>query len=318
MQNDKLVDRFGRKVDSFRASITSRCNFSCIFCHHEGLTAIPRDELLSPDDYGFLSLVAKKFGIVNYKLTGGEPLVRKDAHEIVRALNENGLHVTMSTNGYFLKEKSKDLSEAGLERANVSLHSLNLGTFSYLTGTNGKYLEKVIEGINEALSYGIDIKLNFILMNSNKNELKSIVDFASSKGVNLNLIELIPLGTPKNVYEREHFQVKSGFEYLEKVSVKKYIREFQNRPVYVLPNGVEVTVIIGYGNPYLCSKCSRLRLTPEGRIKTCIFVEDKYVDILKEIKNRDEDGVAEGLRKAVLLREPYFKFGGEKNVHQNG
>lgn len=305
---NRLVDKYGRRVDSFRLSITSRCNYNCIFCHREGIAG-NRDELLSPEDYGFLAKVGKGLGINKYKLTGGEPLVREDIEHIVSAITENAPHVSITTNGSLLFAKAKKLAESQVEYINVSLHSLNPVIYSYITQVySTKLLDVVLRGIDAALSHGLKVKLNFLLMKINAGEFRSILDYASSRGLDINIIELIPLGTPPGIYASQHAALDPVVEYLEKIAVRKDVREFQNRPEYVLPAGNRAIVIKGYGNPHLCARCTRLRLTPDGKIKTCIFVKNKYVDILDDLKRKDEVSLIKKMEAATLMREPYFKF----------
>lgn len=304
-----LKDRFNRCVDRFRVSVTLRCNYSCVFCHREGINeSLELGEKLSPDDYGFFANVVKKYGINEYKLTGGEPLLRRDIHEIVANLRSTGARVSLSTNGYLLEEKARYLADAGLERINVSLHSLQEKTYQQLTNAPTKGLSKVLNGIYEAKSYGIAIKLNYIYMNSNQKEVFDIVRFAEKNGFDINLIELIPLGTPIHIFKQEHVPLSEIEKTLESFAEKVVSNPFQNRPIYYLPSGIKVTIIKGYANPYLCMNCTRLRLTPDGKIKTCIFIEKNYVDILKPIKERNEEGIVEGLKLAMYIREPYFKL----------
>ncbi|MEM0021597.1 MAG: GTP 3',8-cyclase MoaA [Fervidicoccaceae archaeon] len=311
-----LRDRFGRCVDSYRLVVTTRCNYACIFCHREGITGAGRNELLTPQDYGFLTKVSIGLGIKSYKITGGEPLMRDDIAEIVKEISSEGGDVTMTSNGSLLSVKAKDLADGGLKRINVSVHSLRKETYAYLTG-GSRSLDIVLRGIRLAIDYGIKVKLNFILMRSNREELPQLINFAAGIGADMNIIELIPLGTPLPVYNREH----EKFDGLERILVElggtSKLKKFQNRPSYVLPNGTEVTLIRGYGNPNLCEGCTRLRITPEGRIKTCLFVEEPYIDFLRPIKERDSRGVIEAIHRAVELRKPYFTKGG-KNGNQDG
>lgn len=303
-----LVDRFGRRVDSFRIAVTSRCNYQCIFCHREGMTGGLRSEALSAGDYGFLAEVSVKLGITSFKLTGGEPLVRDDIVDVVREIASHTRDVSMTTNGSLLPGRAGLLAEAGLSRLNVSLHSLNHSVYRFITG-GSTMLERVLKGIDEALDHGVKVKLDFVVMRANLGELKSIIEYASGKGLDVNIIELIPLNTPPEVYREQYTPVDPVVKYLEEASVGKTVRDFQNRPRYIMPSGIVVEVVRGYGNPALCARCTRLRLTPEGWIKTCLFVEEPFVDISSKLKNRDEDGVVEGIRRAVYLREPFFKPG---------
>jgi len=303
-----LRDGFGREVDSFRIVVTMRCNYNCIFCHREGLTGSDRAEVLTPDDYRYLAYVSRKLGIVYFKITGGEPLLRGDTPDIVKGVREYSKEVSLTTNGYFLKNLAGKLADAGLDRLNVSVHSLNDEVYQAITRTRGS-VKLILEGIEQALDHAIKVKLNFLAMKINLGEFEKIIEYASSKGVDVNVIELIPLGTPHHVYLEQRTSLDPIIEKLYRVSSNITISNFQNRPVYTLPSGIRVNVIKGYGNPDLCARCTRLRLTPEGWIKTCIFLEEPFVDISKELKNKDEYGVVEKIKKAVSIRKPYFTRG---------
>jgi cyclic pyranopterin phosphate synthase len=304
-------DRYGRPVTALRVSVTLRCNHSCVFCHMEGIMRSGKLKELSTEDYGFLLKVLSKYGVRDVKLTGGEPLVRKDIVEIVESLRPYTYDLSMVTNGSLLKYFARGLAEAGLDRMNVSLHSLNEETFRRITG--GK-LKPVLEGIDEALEYGHIIKLDYVLLKMNRDEILNIVNYASSKGLDLNIIELIPI----NMDERRYLELASDVDpvvkLLDEIATKKQVIPFQNRPVYVLPSGIKVFLIIGYGNPYLCAGCTRLRMTPDGKFKTCIYRNDNLVDAWDTIKSRDEEGLIQAFLKSVSLREPYFKFSNENNV----
>jgi cyclic pyranopterin phosphate synthase len=308
LESCKLKDRFNRCVDSYRLVVTMRCNYSCIFCHREGIIAHERSELMDPSDYGFLSQVSVKLGVKDYKITGGEPLVRDDIGDIVREINRAGGKVTMTSNGSLLSMRAKALAEGGLDRINVSLHSLKKDTYAYITG-GSRSLDKVLEGIRLAKDYGIDVKLDFVLMRTNFPELEDIIDFASKIGADLNIIELIPLGTPREVYSKEHYDSRNLDGILSRMGGEMKVKPFQNRPSFMLPFGIEVTIVKGYGNPSLCEGCTRLRITPDAKFKTCLFVEDPYVDFLDPLKRRDEEGLVRSLKKAVELRKPYFTRG---------
>lgn len=312
----RYYDRYGRHVDSLRISVTTRCNLNCVFCHREGITG-SRDELLTAEDYGFIAKVASELEIYYHKLTGGEPLIREDIGDIVKYMKEYSKSVSITTNGVFLEKRAKTLADAGVDYLNVSLHSLNPIVYSYITGgSSPKLLAHVLKGIEEALNLGLKIKINFLVMKVNIDQFREILNYASARGIDVNVIELIPLGTPPQVYVTEHTSVDPLISFLEEVSVEKHVREFQNRPVYTMPNGIKVTVIKGYGNPLLCAKCSRLRLTPDGKLKTCLFIEEPSVDILIYVKNRDEKGLHDAFVKAIMLRRPFFISGdsyGSKN-----
>ncbi|MEM1879187.1 MAG: GTP 3',8-cyclase MoaA [Desulfurococcaceae archaeon] len=301
-----LVDSYGRPVDSLRVSVTYQCNYRCIFCHAEGLhsTSGERD-LLDPGDYEFIAEVLSEFNVRYYKLTGGEPLLRRDIHEIVAGLKKYAEEVSLVTNGSLLLEKAKLLAEAGLDRLNVSLHAIKSETYEYVTG-GSKLLSRVLAGVDEALKHGLKVKLNFLLLRSNVEELPRVLEYAMLRGLSINIIELEPIGVPRDVYLREHVPVSSVLDYLEKLSVEKQRRGFQNRPVYVLPGDVKVEIVVGFQNKYLCSACTRLRLTPNGCFKTCLYVDNPVVCVVDAVKRRDRSELAELFKKAVNLRKPYF------------
>ncbi|MEM0377998.1 MAG: GTP 3',8-cyclase MoaA [Thermosphaera sp.] len=307
MDSNYLVDRFNRKVNSVRLVVTARCNYNCIFCHREGLSGLKRTEILNPEDYGFLAKVSRKLGIVDFKITGGEPLIRKDIIEIIEEIKKSIENISITTNGYFLADLAPKLANAGLERVNVSLHSLNDEIYRRITRTHVP-VRRILEGIDLAVENGIRVKLNFLAMKINVDEFNDVLDYASRKGLDINVIELIPLGTPPKVYMEQKVNIESIVEKLKQLSSNISISEFQSRPIFTMPSGIKVTVIKGFENPSLCSKCTRIRVTPEGWIKTCIFVEEPYVDISRELKSKDENGLIEKFKQAVALREPYFKF----------
>ncbi|MEM4718134.1 MAG: GTP 3',8-cyclase MoaA [Desulfurococcaceae archaeon] len=305
MSIERLVDPFNRVIDSFRILVTSRCNYNCIFCHREGVFKMSH-ETFSPSDYGFIAKTVSNLGILNYKLTGGEPLIRPDIADIIKEIRPYAKEISIVTNGYLLFEKIKQLVDAGLDRINVSLHSINPETYRYIT-SNG-HLVNVLKGIEESLSYNISLKINFLAMRSNIEEFPRVLEFAEKRKINVNVIELIPLGVPRDVYLKEHVSLIPIINYLEGRSIEKYYRDLQNRPVYVLDSGIKVEVVIGYENYLFCNKCSRLRLTPDGYLKPCLYVENPQVNIVESVKNQDTSAVVKAFKEITSLRQPYFKL----------
>ncbi len=303
---DSLVDRFGRPVNRLRVSVTLRCNHACIFCHREGISASRVEGELSANDLGFVAEVASSLGITGFKLTGGEPLVRDDIVDVVSAISQHIKDVSLVTNASRLKKFAQGLAEAGLSRVNVSLHSLREDVFRRITG--GGSLSDVLEGIEAAIDAGLKVKLNYLVLSLNAGEFKDVIDYASGIGADLNVIELIPVGTPLNVYRELHAELDPVEDYLRRQAVKVWLAEFQNRPTYLMPSGIKVYVIKGFGNPYLCARCTRLRMTPDGKLQTCIYRPDLTVDARDAILRRDVDGLKEAFRRATELREPYFKL----------
>ncbi len=259
---------------------------------------------LSPGDWGFVASVALELGIKYFKLTGGEPLVRDDIVDIVGEISERGGVVSIVTNGSLLYKYAKELAENNIEHINVSLHSLNPKIFYEIT--HGR-LEDVLRGIEEALNNGIRLKIDYVVLGMNYAEYKDIIEYASKYGIDVNIIELIPLGIDIKQYHRLHKPLDEIVKWLEERAVKSGRREFQSRPVYLLDTGIKVTVIRGFCNPEMCMSCTRIRMTPDGMIKTCLFRNDTIVDARKHILERNREGLIKDFIKANMLREPFFK-----------
>ncbi len=258
---------------------------------------------LTAQDWGFAASVASSLGIKYYKITGGEPLVRNDIVDIVRTIKDSGGIVSVVTNGSLLAKYAEELADL-VSYINVSLHSLKPEIFRKIT--YGR-LEPVLKGIEEALRNGIKLKIDYVVLSLNSNEYTDIINYASNKGINLNIIELIPLGMSLTEYNRLHAPMDPIEKYLDKISVKKDMKAFQNRPTYILPSGIEVTVIKGICNPEMCMHCTRIRMSPDGKIKTCIYRNDSLLDAYPFIISRDAEGLKQLFIKANSLREPFFK-----------
>ncbi len=304
-----LKDRYGRPLTHLRVSVTSRCNYRCIFCHGEGEKA-SRDAL-TPHFVELVAEAARKLGIRYYKVTGGEPLLRDDIEEIVGALKRGGRgEVSLTTNGYFLAEKLPGLISAGLDRVNVSLHSLSRERYRAVTGVDG--LERVLEGLRLAKEHGIPVKLNYVLTRVNVDDLWDVIDYASKMGFNLNVIELIPVGRGADVFDNLYVNIYEVTRRLAERAVRVEIRDLQSRPRIFLPSGIYVELISSYCNPFFCGSCTKIRLTHDGMLKPCINRNDNLVDVrrLVEAKSREDAvrSLVEAFERANELREPFFKI----------
>ena len=306
-----LTDAYGRPLTHLRASVTLRCNYRCVFCHGEGLGP-GRGYEMGPHDYRVVARAAVGLGIKYVKITGGEPLVRGDIVEVVGSFAGEGARVSMVTNGSLLARYAGALADAGLSRVNVSLHSLREEVYRWVTG--GGRLDDALAGLRAAADHGLGIKINFVVLRDNLEDFPSVLGLASDLGAALNVIELIPLGMARGEYERLHVPLDPILEYLESRCTRRYRRGFQSRPVYVLDDGVRVEVVKGYGNPEMCAACTRLRLTPDGRLRVCLYRSDG-VDLLPILRSEaDEESKVRALRGAIMeantMRRPFFTGGG--------
>ncbi len=299
-----LLDRWGRPVTNLRISVTNACNYECFFCHKEG-HEIEGGEM-TPSEITRLVRLLVRHGIRTVKITGGEPLIRRDLEEIVRGIREAGVEeISLVTNGWFLPERACSLKEAGLDRVNISLHSLRRDVYEKITGVDG--LDRALKAVDTALECGLTpVKVNVtVLKGYNDNELWDLVKYASSKRIRIQFIELLDMdpGLRRYYYSLDRFE-----EELEKVALRKEIRELHGRPLYYLDGGAVVEIVKGTGNPFFCMRCNRIRVTSDGFFKTCIRREDNLVDFLSIMRNGGSDEeLLEAFKRAVRLREPFHK-----------
>lgn len=296
-----LIDRFGRKVDGFRISVTNRCNYNCFFCHREGVFTSSIE--LKPSDWGFFAEVGVELGITEYKLTGGEPLLRGDIVDITKMIRDAGGSVSITTNGSLLSRYARELVNY-VDHVNVSLHSLDPELFNKIT--NGR-LDDTINGLKLAKETGMRVKLNYVVTTLNTKEFYTILRFAEENGFDLNVIELIPLGLEKDEWARLHVDLSTIESFLEERSIRISTRELHERVMYFLPSGIKVSVIKGFCNPVHCMHCTRLRVTPSGVIKTCLYGGFSIDSSSKNIVERNRKGLIDDIQEAVLMREPFFK-----------
>ncbi len=303
--SDRLVDPYGRQVNSLRISLTQRCNFDCFFCHQEGESG-PNGEV-TPDEIEAVVSVAAELGINKIKLTGGEPLLRDDVVEIVRRISPYVDEVSMTTNGYMLKEKACDLREAGLKRVNISFHSTDPEKFCKIIGRES--VQAVREGIEEAIRCGLSpIKLNMVVMNGiNDMEIEDMIAFSRETGVTLQLIEYQALEKGVEEYDSYHFDLKSLEEQLAARSQSIVEREMHRRKQYHLKGGGIVEVVRPMHNSEFCAYCTRLRMTSDGHLKPCLMREDNHLEAVSRLRNGGREELVEAFKEAVAAREPFWK-----------
>lgn len=299
-----MYDLFNRLITGLRISLTQRCNLNCIYCHHEG--ELQANKEMTKDEVLRIARIAHSLGIKRVKYTGGEPLLREDLVEIIRGSIEIGFEdVAITTNGSLLKGKSEALSKAGLRRINVSLPSLNPKIYLNITGGD---INNVISGIYDAVSNGIKVKINVVLMKGiNENDLLKFIDFASSIGGSLQLIELEKLNLDDDFFNKHYISLSSVEAMLSNIAEEVIIRNnMNNRKIYVI-NNINVEVVRPNTTEF-CMRCSRIRITSDGKIKPCLMRWDNCVDILEPIRSGATDEELKKIFiKAISLRSPYYK-----------
>ena len=306
-----IYDNFGRPVLNLRISVTQRCNLNCPYCHREGETpgstgSFERE--MTTGEIIQLTKIAVGLGVSKVKLTGGEPLLRKDILQIVEGIAHlRGLEdLSMTTNGVHLGFLAKDLKQKGLTRVNISFPSLNANTYRNLM--DGE-LREVLTGVKTAVDAGLHpVKLNMLILKGiNDNEIKKMLSFAEHSGTILQLIELEPVNISQDYYEQHHFNLDATQRQLKEEAFEVRTRKnMQNRKVYFLPK-TKVEIVKPIENTEFCRRCTRLRITSDGKLKPCLMRNDNLVDALGPLRDGANDKELEGLFiEACKRREPYW------------
>jgi cyclic pyranopterin phosphate synthase len=340
--SEPLKDSYNRPIRDLRVSLTDRCNFRCFYCLPHGEPPIaPKEEMLSYEEIEYACDIFVELGIEKIRLTGGEPMMRRDIEQIIHKLSQlkapmsdklqfvdgsgeqslelandklklvghPGLRdLALTTNGYFLPHRARSLKEAGLDRITISLDSLKRDVFKQMTGVD--VLDRVIEGIVAAKEAGLDpIKINAVIVRGhNESEVADFAAFAREHDVKMRFIEFMPLDSGHD-WSRE--DVVSGREIRARIEERfpleslEVVRGSETSSRYRFADGAPGEIgIIAPVTESFCGACSRIRLTADGQIRTCLFshVEHSLRDVLRDGAGRSE--IIEFIRSVVLKKEP--------------
>ncbi|HPV32116.1 MAG TPA: GTP 3',8-cyclase MoaA [Methylotenera sp.] len=313
LNTPRLIDQFGRTVDYIRLSITDRCDFRCTYCMAEDMTFLPRNEVLSLEECLRIVKVFVRLGVTKVRITGGEPLVRKNAlwlfDEIGKLEHLNELVLT--TNGSQLEKHAAALKKSGVKRINISLDSLKPEVFKKITRTGN--LKQVLAGLQASIKAGFSgIKLNTVLMRGiNDDETADLVQFAINNKIDISFIEEMPLG--KVNHARESTLV-SNADTLKLLSSKYSLlssTETTSGPArYWRVAGTQTK--IGFISPHthnFCESCNRVRITCKGELYLCLGQEDKVdlMPILRANPNSDEP-LVEAILKSMSIKPKGHDF----------
>lgn len=314
----QLIDRFGRKVDYLRVSITDRCDFRCVYCMSEEMTFLPRGQILSLEELYTIAKAFAELGVKKIRVTGGEPLVRRGALELLEniARIESLRELVLTTNGSQLGNMALPLKKAGVKRINISLDTLDADKFKAITRTGD--LQQVLRGIDAANDAGFErIKINsVILKDKNHQEVVDLVQFAVDKGIDISFIEEMPLGLVSQhdrsaaYYSSDNIKTDLAAHFSLLASTEKT----GGPSVYYKVQGTGTKV--GFISPHsanFCSSCNRVRLTVEGRLLLCLGNEHS-VDLKQIIRANpgDMDILKQAIVDAMLIKPEKHEF----NIHE--
>jgi cyclic pyranopterin phosphate synthase len=309
---DSLRDSFGRTINYLRISLTEQCNFRCLYCMPpEGLPVKPKRFYLKPEAILRFVRVATGLGVTRVRLTGGEPLLRPELNRIVAGLARmNQLQdVSLTTNGFYLKQKAEELKSAGLHRINISLDSLEAQRFKAMARTEG--LQQVLEGMDRALAIGFPLKLNVVILKGvNDGEILPFVEWALDRGVTIRFLEFMPLcGSAWNsklvVPVAEMRQIVAG-----RFKLQEEFRGDAPAQTFRVSDGKRLGRVgfIGPLSEPFCDSCSRMRLSADGFLQPCLFSQDRYeIRSLLDSESND-DQIAQHIRKAAWLKPRGSKY----------
>ena len=304
-----LVDRYGRVHDDLRISVTDRCNLRCVYCMpEEGMTFLPRAELLSYEEIGRVAQVAHDLGVTSIRLTGGEPLVRKDLAKLIAQLAGIGFNdIALTTNGMLLAPLASALADAGLKRVNVSCDSLRADRFESIRRRGD--LATVLASMDAAEAAGLTpLKVNVVLLRGkNDDEIEDFASFARETGRIVRFIEFMPLDA-QGQWDRD--QLVPGREVFDRITrvwplqaVGDLAGPAPAQRFRFADGHGEIGMISSVTQPF-CGTCNRLRLTADGSFRNCLFSDDEYTvrDVLRAEGSDDE--IARLLRQAVWAKFP--------------
>lgn len=301
-----MLDRYGRVINYLRISVTDRCNLRCCYCMPEGVQDVGMKNILTFEEIWEIVRTGVSLGITHIRITGGEPLVRKDCVDLIRGIREiSGVEtITMTTNGVLLGNYGKQLKEAGVDGVNISLDTLNPEEFYKITGK--RELQEVLAGIRAAKAAGLPVKLNAV----NRKELDPIplVRYAQEENLPLRFIEMMPVGYGKKYVGRSNEELRETLEAVcgkaECMTNREELSRLGSGPaVYYQFSDLKVPVgFISAIHGKFCDTCNRVRLTAEGYLKLCLCY-DEGEDLRRVLREGEKENLRT-IMEQTIFRKP--------------
>lgn len=312
--NTQLIDKFGRKVNYLRISVTDRCDFRCIYCMDEKMRFLARDQILTLEEIEQISRTFVHLGVEKIRITGGEPLVRRNILWLFEKLSKlNGLkELVLTTNGSQLKTMAQDLRNAGVKRLNISLDTLKEDRFQKITRTG--HLSDVLNGIQQAKKVGFKkIKINSVIMkNRNADEIIDLVNFAIAEDLDITFIEEMPLGLMAEHDRAEVFyssdevlnDLKQHLDLIELLETTGGPAKYYQ----IIGKSNKIGFISPHSHNF-CDTCNRVRLTAEGRLLLCLGQEHS-VDLREIVRTypNNQEKLEQTIRKGMDLKPQGHDF----------
>ena len=314
----QLIDQFNRTINYIRISVTDRCDFRCIYCMAEKMEFLPKTQLLSLEEIDRIASIFISLGVEKIRITGGEPLVRKNIDSLFSSLSKNkGLkELTLTTNASQLKKKALMLKLSGVKRINISLDSLDPLTFKKMTRTG--VLEDVLKGIEHAVEVGFEkIKLNTVLMKGiNDHELFELIDYAIKHGLDISFIEEMPLGSTD--FDRKVTAVSNN-DVLEKIKDKYSVKSISlstggPAKYWQIEGGNTRVGLISPHSHNFCEDCNRVRISCKGELFLCLGQEEK-IELMPLLRNHLHDD--QPIKDAIINSMKIKPLSHEFNLNQS-
>ena len=316
----QLTDQYNRKINYLRVSVTDRCDLRCVYCMHEKMTFLPKKEVLTLEEIERLCDNFIDLGINKIRLTGGEPLVRKDLIKLIEKLNikkkyTNLNEITLTTNGTLLEIFAKDLKKNGVDRINVSLDTIDNNLYKKITRFGN--LKNVIKGINEAKKNNIKIKINVVAIKDfNEKELHTMVEWANQIKVDLTFIEVMPMNETDSERHLQFLPLDKVYEKLNsKYNFYKIDKNTGGPSIYYRSN--KLLIDVGFITPLtnnFCSSCNRVRITSTGKLFMCLG-QNNFVDFKKILRSDySENYIKDRIKFALKIKPQRHDFIIEKNT----
>ncbi len=295
------LDSYGRKIDYLRISITDRCNLRCFYCMPpSGVEKLDHHDILSFEDIEKITKAAVDMGVSKVRFTGGEPLVRKDFSDLVKSISKLPTinDISLTTNGILLAEQVDDLYSAGLNRVNISLDTLKQTKFYEITGVDG--MNQVFRGIDKAIETGLTpVKINVVVIKGmNQDEIKDFARLTYYKPLEIRFIEYMPVGESNNWSGKylSSKQIRDICSELGELSLTDSKQGSGPASYYKLAGARGKLGFISAISDHFCDTCNRIRLTSDGKLKSCLF-SDKELDITGHLES--EQAIQELLARSL-------------------